>query len=189
MRGQVPVMLTLLIGMTGCADESAEVARVAEQALRQQAQQNEAMSQLNHEIAESTQRLVEADTEARREILEAQREIQAQQDGVNQQRDALEQERRDISALRRTESVLAPIVTTLGAGLLCLLPVVIAGQMLWHVNRSDAPDVAELLLDDALSDYSRLTDTTTPTRRITSTKGVATNRLMRPDHEDTGVTR
>ena len=168
MRRHVLVMLTLMIGITGCADDSAEVARVAEQALQQQAEQNQEMVRLNREVAESTQRLVEADAEARTEILAAQRDIQAQQHGVNQQRDALEQERRNIAAQRRTDSVLAPILYTLGAGLLCLLPVGVAGLMLWHVNHSEAPDVSQLLLDDMVSEHPRLTRGDTPFRRIAS---------------------
>ena len=68
----------------------------------------------------------------------------------------LEQERRDIAGQRHTESLLAPIIATLGAGLLCLLPVGVACLLLWHVNKSEAPDVSHLLIEDALSERPKL---------------------------------
>ena len=63
---------------------------------------------------------------------------------------------RDIAAQRHTESLLAPILSTLGAGLLCLLPVGVACLLLWHVNQSEAPDVSSLLIEDALSERPKL---------------------------------
>jgi len=172
MKLRKKLLLLTTMMLAGCSD-SAQVARVAEQALEQQAEQNEEMVRLNREVAESTQRLVEADAEARREILAAQRDIQTQHRGVNQQRDALEQERRDIATQRRTESLLAPILATLGAGLLCLLPVAVAGLILRHINRSEAPDVSQLLLDDMVSEQPRLTTSKTspPASRVRRTSG------------------
>ena len=168
MKTRHTLLVLLLMMATGCNDDSAEVARVAQQALRQQAEQNQEMARLNREVAKSTQRLVEADAEARQEVLAAQRDLQAQQTVVNEQRDALEDERRDIAGQRHTESLLAPILATLGAGLLCLLPVGVACLLLWHVNQSEAPDVSSLLIEDALSERPKLLIASPATKRIAS---------------------
>jgi len=168
MKTKTTLLLLMMMVATGCKDDSAEVARVAQQALRQQAEQNAEMARLNREVAESTQRLVEADAEARQEVLAAQRDLQAQQTVVNQQRDSLEQERKGIADQRHTESLLAPIVATLGAGLLCLLPVGVACLLLWHVNQSEAPDVSQVLIEDALSERPKLLIASPAMKRIGS---------------------
>lgn len=166
MKTRLVLLVLLTMMVTGCDDDSAEVSRVAQQALRQQADQNAEMARLNREVAESTQRLVEADAQARKEVLAAQRGIQAQQTVVNQQRDDLEQERRGIAGQRHTESLLAPILFTLGAGLLCLLPVGVACLLLWHVNKSEAPDVSQVLIEDALAERPKLLTASPAIKRI-----------------------
>lgn len=158
------VLLTMMV--TGCNDDSAEVSRVAQHALRQQSEQNAEMARLNREVAESTQRLVEADAQARQEVLAAQRDIQSQQTVVNQQRNDLEQELREIAGQRHTESLLAPILFTLGAGLLCLLPVGVACLVLWNLNQSEAPDVSHVLIEDALAERPKLLTASPAIKRI-----------------------
>jgi hypothetical protein len=154
-RRTLPGVL-LATSLAGCSSESERVAQVAEQALAQQAAQNEEMARLNREVAEGTQNLVEADAKARREILEAQRDLQSQQGAVNQQRDALESERKEIADDRRTDSVLGPIVATLGTALLCLLPVAVACFVLWQTPRSEPAQISELLIEDLASERPKL---------------------------------
>jgi ABC-type transporter Mla subunit MlaD len=148
--------LTMATLLAGCGNESERVTRVAQQALHEQSKQNQEMVRLNREVAASTQRLVEADAHARGDVLAAQRDIQTQQSAVNQQRDSLESERKDIARQRRTESVLAPILLTLGTALLCLLPVAVACFVLRQADRTDPPEFAQMLVEDLVADKPML---------------------------------
>lgn len=152
----------ILIGLlvtAGCRDDSAaHVAYVAEQALRNQAEQNQDLIRLNEQIVMTSQQLVEQDAAARNEVLDAQRDLQSQQSDLNTQRDSLENERRVMAGQRRTESVLAPIVINLGTALLCLLPLAIACYAL-QLARCDVPDLGmlnQILIEDLVANKPRL---------------------------------
>lgn len=151
-----PLLMMMLLMAAGCHLDDDRANRLAEQAVTQQAAQNAEMARLNREVAEGTQRLVKADAAARQELLAAQRDLQTQQAEVHQQRDVLETERKALAADRRTESVLAPIVATLGTAFLCLFPVGVACFVLWHAPPSASNDIAELLIVDLASDHPRL---------------------------------
>lgn len=156
LRLLIPPLLALLI--TGCGDDSARVAAVAQHALESQAKQNEELARLSGEVVESSQQLVEHDAQARTEILAAHRDLQAQQFDVGRQRDDLEVQRQRIAAQRRSESLLAPILLTLGTAFLCLLPIGVAGYAL-YLSRSGVPemaDVGQILIDELVSDTPTL---------------------------------
>jgi len=152
------IALALLLATTGCRDDSARVAAVAHQALESQAEQNEELARLSGKVVESSQQLVEQDAQARTEILAAQQDLQAQHTGLSQQRDDLEHERRRIAAQRHSESLLAPILLTLGTALLCLLPVGVAGYALYLSSASvpEMADVGQILIEELVSDSPRL---------------------------------
>jgi len=144
--------------MTGCHDDSARVADVAHHALQSQAKQSEELARLSGEVVESSQQLVEHDAQARTEIVAAQRDLQAQQSDVSRQRDDLEHERRRVAAQRRSESLLAPILLTLGTAFLCLLPIGVAGYAL-YLSRSGVPemaDVGQILIEELVSETPKL---------------------------------
>lgn len=152
----IPAFLALVT--TGCRDDSARVADVANRALKSQAEQNRELARLGGEVVESSQQLVEQDAAARTEILAAQRDLQTQQSEVGRQRDELEQERRRMAGQRRTESLLAPILLTLGTLLLCLLPLGLGAYALF-LSRNDVPEMAEvgeILIQELVSDAPRL---------------------------------
>ena len=69
------------------------------------------------------------------------------------QRDRLEDERRQIAATRNREPIIAESIKAIGLLIACLVPLLIALQIL---RRSDTPDesaaVAELLLSDMVAD-------------------------------------
>jgi hypothetical protein len=140
----------------GCEDPDTRLARMAEHAIEQQAAQNEELARLNREVAEGTRQLIEADAAARQELLAAQQELQRQQSEVNAQRDALEAERRAWARQRRTESVLAPILTTLGTALLALLPLVLCWYLLHGLSRTPEQQVAELLIEELAAEQPTL---------------------------------
>jgi hypothetical protein len=144
--------------MSGCGDDSARVAGVAHHALESQAKQNEELARLSGEVVESSQQLVEHDAQARTEILAAQQNLQAQHSDLSQQRDDLELQRQRIAAQRQTESLLAPILLTLGTAFLCLLPIGVAGYAL-YLSRSGVPemaDVGQILIEELVSDTPKL---------------------------------
>jgi hypothetical protein len=152
----IPILVVLLL--TGCGDDSSRVADVAHQALESQAEQNKELARLSGEVVESSQELVEHDAQARTEILAAQRDLQVQQSDVSRQRDDLEYQRQRIAALRTSESLLAPILLTLGTAFLCLLPIGVAAYAL-YLSRSSVPemaDVGQILIEELVSETPKL---------------------------------
>jgi hypothetical protein len=142
-----------LILITGCdAPPSDErLARMAEHTAQQQAEQNAEMARLNREVAQGTNRLVETDSQARRELLLAQRDLQRQQEQVGTQRDVLERERKDWATHRLTESVYAPVVSTLGMTFLALLPLVLCWYLLHGLSQSADHQIGDLLIQEIVS--------------------------------------
>jgi hypothetical protein len=161
------VVLTLIL-IAGCEPPPSDerLARMAQQSVEQQAQQNEEMARLNREVAEGTGRLVEADSQARQELLAAQRDLHRQQEQVGLQRDALESERKDWAVQRRTESVFAPVVSTLGMTLLALLPLVLCWHMLHGLGRSEEHQISELLIQEIVSPEPTLLPPPAHTSRV-----------------------
>jgi DNA-binding protein H-NS len=149
---KIAMPLTLIL-IAGCQPPPTDerLARMAEQSVEQQANQNTEMARLNREVAEGTNRLVEADSQARQELLAAQRDLQRHQEQVGMQRDALESERKVWAGQRRTESVLAPIVSTLGMTLLALLPLVLCWRLLHGLGRTDEHQIGDLLIQEIVS--------------------------------------
>jgi ABC-type transporter Mla subunit MlaD len=148
----------LLLLTTGCRDDSARVAAVAHHALESQAEQNKELARLSGDVVESSQQLVEQDAQARTAILAAQQNLQSQHSDLSDQRDDLEHDRRSIATQRQTESLLAPILMTLGTALLCLLPLGLAAYALF-LSRGTVPemaDVGQILLDELMSETPKL---------------------------------
>ncbi len=102
MKRIVPLILLVALAagtLSGCGDSpDQQQAKLARQALDQQARHTERLVELSNQMAEASRQLVSADAEARRELLAAQgkiqQQLQAQQADVLRQRDELEQERR-----------------------------------------------------------------------------------------------
>ena len=118
--------------LIGCSD-SERVAEVALAGSKRQADLDQEMIRLNREVAAGTTRLVEAQAQADQQVLAAQHDLQ-------QQRDALETERRQLAEKRTAESLLAPILLTLGSLVVCSLPLVLC----WYLLRELGSDPAEL---------------------------------------------
>ncbi len=151
----LPLMLILIAGCEPPPSDE-RLARMAEHSVTQQAQQNEEMARLNREVAQGTNRLVETDAQARRELLAAQRDLQRQQEHVGVQRDALESERKSWAVQRQTESVYAPIVSTLGMTFLALFPLVLCWYLLHGLRRTDEHQISDLLITEIVSERPAL---------------------------------
>lgn len=163
-----PIALMLLMTATGCnEDENKRLAEMAERHMERQAEQSRQATELQHEVAEGSRRLVEADAQARQEMVALQREVQAERTEVGRQRDTLEGERRDLAAKRRLDPIIASAITNIGLLLACLLPLVLCWFLLQRrVEPADDQAVAEVLLDDLVTDRPLLLPRTEGVRTI-----------------------
>jgi hypothetical protein len=146
------LLLAVLIALTTGCDEDHRVAQVAQQAADRQAQQNQEMAQLSRQSAEGTKLLVQADAQARKEVLAAQKNLQEQQAEVGRQRDQLEAERKEIAQARYWDPIVAQAITGAAVLLACLLPLLLAWQLLRTVRHESAdPALTELLVEELAS--------------------------------------
>ena len=161
----VIAVASLILAASGCRDdENRRLAEMAERNLERQAQQERRNTELQHQVAEGTKRLVQADAAARETIAEFHRDVQAERQALGEQRDRLEDERRQIATARNREPIIAESIKAIGLLLACMVPLLIALQIL---RRGDTPDesaaVAEILLSDVVADRPaivRLADAT-----------------------------
>jgi hypothetical protein len=169
----VPILLLLLLTVIGCSDSpdmrDQRLAEFAEQAVKEQARQNDRMAdqsqavvEESHQLAETAKALVEHDAEARRELIAAQQELTSQLNGqqstVDAGRDQLEQDRREIAEQRHRDPIVAAVIQDFGLIIACLLPLVVAVFVIRQMQ-SQEPDhaaVAELLVLELTADEPRL---------------------------------
>jgi leucyl-tRNA synthetase len=156
--------------IAGCSRAPDErLAEFAQQTMTEQIRQNqrmadqsEAIVEESHQLAEAAKELVERDAEARHELITAQKELSSQ---LNEQQSAiytghkqLEQDRREIAEQRHRDPIIAAIIQNIGLVIACLLPLLVAVQVIWQMQ-SQEPDhaaVAELLMLDLTSEESLL---------------------------------
>jgi hypothetical protein len=156
------LMMTLMM-MAGCTDSADERFRqLAEQSLYEQAEQNKRLAEQSKQIAEASRRLVEGDAAARKDLLEAQKhlssELHDERAGLDRQREEMEQERRNIATQRHRDPIIAQTIGTVGLTLTCLLPLLLAGYVIYALNRSgDENDaLSELLIMEMTADQPLL---------------------------------
>ena len=147
------MMLMTLLLVTGCADSRDErFNQLAQQALREQAEQNQRMADQSREIAAASRRLVEGDAAARKDLLTAHRqltsELHSERANLNHQREELEQERQNTAVQRHRDPVIAQAIGAVGLTLACLLPLLLAGYVIHAVNQNgdDSAALGELLV-------------------------------------------
>lgn len=155
------MLLTVLIPVTisGCSPAPDErLAEFAQQTMMEQGRQNQRMADQteaifdeSHQLAEAAKELVERDAEARRELIETQQELTSQlneqQSAIYTGHDQLEQDRREIAEQRHRDPIIAAVIQNVGLIIACLLPLLIAVQVIWQMQLQE-PDhaaVAELL--------------------------------------------
>lgn len=162
------MLMTMLIPATiaGCSRAPNErLAEFAQQSMSEQsfqnrrmADQSEAIIEESHQLAEAAKNLVEHDAEARRELIAAQQELtfqlNEQQSAIYTGHERLEQDRRDIAEQRHRDPIIAAVIQNIGLVIACLLPLLVAVQVIWQMQ-SQEPDhaaVAELLTLDLTSE-------------------------------------
>jgi hypothetical protein len=161
----IRVTMTLIVlGMIGCGkpDRDERLAEMAKHSVETQAKQNEQMADQSQQTAETARHLVEEDAKARREIADAhatlRSELQEERVGIDQQRTEMERERRDLSARRARDPIIAETIGAIGGIIACLLPLLLAGYVLYTTNRNknDTEMLNELLVTGIINDELRL---------------------------------
>lgn len=175
----VPIVAALILTVIGC-DENARLAEMAERHLDRQAEQNRQMAELHRQVADGSRELVAADAKAREELAALQREVQTERAETGRQRDELERERRSLAAERRQDPIIAAAITSVGLVLACLLPLLLG----WHLLRAPANDadrlIAEVLVEDLVSEHPLLTRASASPRAITYDPAIASTEHADP---------
>jgi TolA-binding protein len=155
-------MLTLA---AGCGDPpDKRLLDLAQQSLAQQARQSEQLAQQSRQVTEAARQLVAADAQARQELVagmtQLQQRIQTQRGEFDRQRDTLERERRELAAQRGRDPIIAQAIGAIGVTVACLLPLLLAGYVLYTVNRAspedDAQAVSDVLIGEMVSSAPEL---------------------------------
>lgn len=128
--------LTVLLAIlaSGCSSESpdARLTRVTEQALTEQAAQNQRLAELEETV-------------------------QLRSAALDRQRDGLEQQRQDLARARIREPLLANSLLSVTTLLVAALPLFAAVLLLFHLLRQPpSADVSELLVDELATGRLRM---------------------------------
>jgi len=108
----------LLLLASGCTSESERLARLAEKTARQQAEQNQAVTQTSLQALEATEQLIASQEQSRQELLALGRQVQAQQAALEQQQaELLAAERRWLSRLGMIACGAVLVATVMWLGL------------------------------------------------------------------------
>jgi TolA-binding protein len=138
------VQLAALAITSGCDNSSSQVARVAQEAAQRQAEQNQEMAHLNRDVAEATKRLVEGQAAADQQWQTTERKIHEQQD-------QLEAERRQQADTRQHDSLLAPVLWSLGVLVVCCLPLLVCWQLLTGLAKeTQEATITQFLVDEVI---------------------------------------
>ena len=168
MKRILPAILLIFL-IAGCESDDrlmrmanehqGRLAQLSKEHEARQAEQNLKMAELQKSVADSSKRLVEADAESREKFLAMQDNLRADQATIGQQRDKLEGERREIAAQRVRDPIVAEAIMQVGLVLACLLPLVLAGYLVYtmkHTASQDDAVVAELLIGELVSEHPML---------------------------------
>ena len=151
----------------GCEASDERLIEIARESNRQQAAQNQSVTQLNQEAAQNHRRVVEAVEKSRQEIALLERD-------VDKQRTRLDEERQSLATERYRESMLAPVLDHLGMLLVASIPLALCWLLLYGLRQPVSDEeVAELLVHELVtaeleSSVPRLGHETT--RRIESSE-------------------
>ena len=149
----------LLLPMTGCGSNDDRLVTMAKDHEGRQHEQNLRMAELQKSVADASKRLVEAEAESREKFQAMQENLRSDQATIGQQRDALEADRREIAAQRNRDPIIAASIVQIGTVLATLLPLLLAGYLVWAMRHNAGEDdavVAEMLVSELVSEHPRL---------------------------------
>lgn len=149
LSGRLFVLANLLLWPIGCSDE--RVSQIAREAADRQAEQNEAMAELQGQVAEGTRKLVEADAQSRKETIGVHRELQSERSRLDQSWDKLHQQ-------QRNESLLVTFLPTFGIVLALCLLLGFCWYALFSARSGEVTtgDLNDLLVEELTSEKPRL---------------------------------
>ena len=152
------ILWIVAVAMTvGCSDDD-RVARIAEQAAARQAEQTKEIIKVQRDVAQASKELVAADAQARHEMAELHKTLGDQQHDIHQQHDQLEHERQKIAAQRQRDPIIAAAIQDAGLILACLLPLLLAGLVIWRLRDSgeELQTLNQVLIQELVADEPRL---------------------------------
>ena len=140
-------LLSIVLMIAGCESSDDRLADYAQKSVAQQAKQNAATAEVAREAAESQRRVIETVEKSRQDLIAVQKELDLQ-------RTTVAQERKELTEQRREESLLAPVLTTIGYLLVTSLPLGLCWYLLHTLKGSpvDESAVTQLLVQDLLSE-------------------------------------
>lgn len=162
----------------GCSTSDSRLSQLAQQAMKEQCQQNQSMADQSFKLAETVQELIARDAQARQELAESQQELtmqlNQQQAAIDASRNRLEQERQEIARQRQRDPIVAAAIENAGIIIACLCPLLLAGLTLWGMYSPGADDagLAEILVSDLTSPKPRLLPAPL-TRRLTASPEIS----------------
>ena len=141
------LIFLIVLMIAGCDSSDERLADYAQQTAVQQAQQNTATAEVAREAAESQRRVIETVEKSRQDLIGVQKDLDLQ-------RTTISLERRELSDERRRETLLAPVLTTIGVLLVTALPLVLCWYLLHTLTHTpvDETAVTQLLVQDLLSE-------------------------------------
>jgi hypothetical protein len=116
--------------------------------MEQQAEQNRQIAEQNQTVIEASQSLVDSDAAARRDVLAAHAELA-------NQRDLLEQDRKELDRAKQREPILAATIEALGMLMACLVPLGLAGYIVFQAGRSTEQASDRLIADFLVTELTR----------------------------------
>jgi VIT1/CCC1 family predicted Fe2+/Mn2+ transporter len=156
-NGTVLAVISLIA--IGCSSGDERLVELSRQSTDRQAEQNQLVETNNRQVLEAANRLVEADAKSRSENNDLHRQIESERSGVNQQRDALEQERRQIALERNRDPIIAESIEAAAGLIAAILPLLVCLFLLRGLfSRTDGEALAEVLIEDLVSQQSLLTE-------------------------------
>lgn len=143
-----PLLLTspLILATMGCQTD----ADLARQALRTQAEQNQAMAQLQREVAAGARELTAADADARRQSIKLHAQIQTERTRLSEGWNELYSQRDREALSQRTESLMAALIQGGSATAAGLFALAIVRSVLASPAGDDGTELAALLLEELL---------------------------------------
>ncbi len=171
MKRILPASLLMCL-IVGCGSDD-RLTQMAKEHEARQAEQNLQMAELQKSVADGSKRLVEAEAESRNKLLAMQDKLRADQATVGEQRDKLEGERREIAEQRLRDPIIAEAIVQVGLVLACLLPLVLAGYLVYamkHTVSHDDAIVTEFLVADLVSEHPLLLGPPTQPRLLPQTE-------------------
>jgi hypothetical protein len=133
-----------LLASAGCRPHESELAR---EALRRQADQNEAMATLQREVAAGTRELVALDAEANRRLADVQTQLQAERASLAADWRELDSNRRSEALRTRRDSFLSALVRGGAATAAALFALAIVRAAFDDAPSQQDDDLTALLLD------------------------------------------